>query len=517
MHGCRTYDMEPNNNGLETLIWERSVYRQLSSRPLSKMSCASPNKPTNEITAVHIVSIQPLDEIGGCHHPNHHEMLSLTSAPDPGIFFEEPNFMECIPFDDMHPHRVYYKGTQVVEMIELPFSPESKESDCPLHKHAHQGSENSEEGPEKTTSSPSSSEPKSEEKLETANVDAEENIASNGDTNHASPSKDPEDGIGMLYTYTVEYQWSPMLKYCTLEEMGYKPLQLLSHPRSPEMYKPQHEDGEVSYSGCRRSVSWEAPSYSVRWTSETEYCGTPPSHCPPPVQRYCPPKYCPPAAKGCPTKQTYCPSVQSYCPPVQRYCPPAQKTRPPIKYCSPPGRKAHPPAQWRLPPVQKCRPTAQSCCRPPAQKFWRPAQRCCPPPQQYCPPAQSYCPPPQPCYPPPQQKYCPPPQPCYPPQQKYCCPPPQPCYPPQQKYCPPPQPSYPLQQKYCAPVQPSCPPPQPCYSPQQKYCAPVQSYCPTPQPCYPPQQQCCLPVQSPQPEICQIKQACKAPLHLLKK
>lgn len=188
------------------------------------MSCASPNKTTKEITAVHVVCIQPLDEIG--FHPNHHEMLNLTSAPDPGIFFEDPNFMECIPFNDAHPHREYYRRTHIIEMIELPFSPESKESDCPLHKHVHHGSENSQEGPEKT-SSPSSSEPKSEENLETANGGAGENIASNGDANHFSPSKDPDDGDGMMYTYTVEYQWSPMLKYCTLEEMGYKPLKLL--------------------------------------------------------------------------------------------------------------------------------------------------------------------------------------------------------------------------------------------------------------------------------------------------
>ncbi|ETE62449.1 Proline-rich extensin-like protein EPR1, partial [Ophiophagus hannah] len=478
------------------------------------MPCTTPNKSTEEITAMHFVSIQPLDEISlGSHfHPNHH---------DPGIFLEDPNVMECIHFNDAHPHGEFYRRIHIVEMIELPFSPDAKESDCPLHKHVHPGSEHSQEDPEKATS-PSSSEPKSKEKLETANDGGGENIASNGDANNLSPSKDPEDAVGLMYTCKLEYQWSPMLKYCTMEELGYKPLHLLSSPSSQEMYTTENGDGEDSYSNYMRSVSCEPPSYSVRWSAEMEYCDTPP----PPVRSYCPPRpiYCPPAPKGCPTKQ-------KYCPPVQRYCPPVQKYRPPVKYCCPPGRKSQPPAQWCSPPVQKCHPPVQSYC-PPVQKYCRPVQRYCPPqqkyhppaqpcypPQQkYCPPAQSYRPPAQPCYPP-QQKYCPPAQSyrppaqlCYPPQQKYC--------PPAQSYCPPAQPCYPPQQKYCPPAQSYCPPAEPCYPPQQKYCPPAQSYCPPAQPCYPPQQKYCPPAQpccSPQPKICQIKEVCKAPPHLLKK
>ncbi|KAG8146925.1 hypothetical protein E2320_014004 [Naja naja] len=372
------------------------------------MPSTSPNKSAEEITAMHFLRIQPLDEIslGSYLHPNHY---------DPGIFLEDPNIMECIHFNSAHPHREFYRRMHIVEVIELPFSPDAKESGCPLHKNVHPGSEHSQEDPEKATS-PSSSEPKSKEKLETANDGGSENIASNGDANNLSPSKDPEDPVGLMYTYKVEYQWSPMLKYCTMEELGYKPLYLLSQ----EMYTTEYGDGEDSYSNYMRSVSCEPPSYSVRWSAEMEYCDTPL----PPVQRYCPPRpiYCPPATKGCPTKQ-------KYCPPVQQYCPPVQKCRPPVTYCCPPGRKSRPPAQWCSPPVQKCRPPVQSYC-PPVQKYCQPVQR-------YCPPQQKYCPPAQPCYPP-QQKYCPPAQPCYPPQQKYC-PPAQPCYPPQQKYCPPAQ------------------------------------------------------------------------------
>lgn len=182
------------------------------------MSSTGPNKSTKEITAVHVVCIQPLD---------HHEMLTLPITPDPGIVFEDPNIAEFIHFDDSHPHREFYRRTHIVEMIDLPFSPDSKESGCPLHKHVHPESKPTQEGPEKATS-PSSSEPKSEEKLETENGSgSDENTASHGDANNLSPSQDPDDVVGMMYTYTVQYQWSPMLKYCTMGEMCYKPIQLL--------------------------------------------------------------------------------------------------------------------------------------------------------------------------------------------------------------------------------------------------------------------------------------------------
>ncbi|KAK9391020.1 EPR1: Proline-rich extensin-like EPR1 [Crotalus adamanteus] len=188
----------------------------------------SPHKSNKEVTAAHFFCIQPLDEVSlsGCVHPAHHEMLSLSSAPDPRIFFEDPSIMDFIHFDNAHPHREYYRRTRIFEMIELPFSPGSKESECPLHNHVHPGTEHSQEDPEKTTS-PSSSEPKNEEKLERVHDDDDENVASNGNSNNLSASKDPDDSAATMYTCTVEYQWSPMLKYCTMEELGYQPLNLL--------------------------------------------------------------------------------------------------------------------------------------------------------------------------------------------------------------------------------------------------------------------------------------------------
>lgn len=189
------------------------------------MACNSPHESSKEIAAAHFVCIQPLDEVSfsSCIYPEHHEMLSLSSALNPGIFFENPSIMDCIHFDDAHPHREYYRRTRLFEMIELPFSPSSKESECTLHKHVDPGTKQSQEESEKTAS-PSSSEPKNEEKLERAHDDDGENVASSGNANDLSASKVPD---AMMYTYTMEYQWSPMLKYCTMEDLGYKSLQLL--------------------------------------------------------------------------------------------------------------------------------------------------------------------------------------------------------------------------------------------------------------------------------------------------